>query len=75
MLKMGILRGELGGTCHNDKPGLNDGDEGGVGKRMRGGSRLEGETCYNNKSGHVREGYGIQITNKGGDGEEEVCES
>ena len=30
------MRRDLGGTCHNDKPGLNDGDDGGVGMRMRG---------------------------------------
>ena len=48
MLKMGIWRGgdaervrrDLGGTCHNDKPGLNDGDDGGVGMRMRGGKQV-----------------------------------
>ena len=47
MLKMGIRRGgdaervgrDLGETCHN--PGLNDGDEGGVGMRMRGGKQVE----------------------------------
>ena len=49
MLKMGIRRGgdaervrrDLGETCHNDKPGRNDGDEGGVGMRMRGGKQVE----------------------------------
>ena len=29
------VRRDLGGTCHNDKSGLNDGDDGGVGMRMR----------------------------------------
>ena len=30
----GILS-DLGGTCHNDKSGLFDGDDGGIGMRMR----------------------------------------
>ena len=45
MLKMGIRRGgdaervrrDLGGTCHNDKPGLNEGDDGGSRYEDEGG--------------------------------------
>ena len=53
----GELKGGSGGTCHNDKPGRNDGcggsryDGGGV----RGGSRWKGETCNSSKPCHVPE--------------------
>ena len=30
----GRVKSDLGGTCHNDKPGLDDGDDGGVGMRV-----------------------------------------
>ena len=39
--KMGV-KSDLGGTCHNDKPGLNDGDDGGIGMRMRRGKPVGG---------------------------------
>ena len=55
-----VGRCEWGGTCHNDKPGLNDGDNGGIGIRKLVGRR---DPCaWGNR--------------KGGDGEEEVrrCE-
>ena len=53
---MGIQKGP-GGTCHNDKPGRNDGD-GEVGMTMRGGeggSRWKGETCNSSKPWPVPE--------------------
>ena len=42
------VRRDLGETCHNDKPGRNDGDGG-------GGSRWKGETCYSSKPGLAHE--------------------
>ena len=53
----GELEGGSGGTCHNDKPGRNDGyeesryDYGG----SEGGGMRKGETCNSSKPCHVPE--------------------
>ena len=49
------VKSDLGRTCHNDKPGLNDGDDGEIDMRMRERSWLESGTCHNDKPGYVCE--------------------